>query len=97
MNLKNIFFSLITFLSISTISYGQVNESVIKPLEDERWWGGIVALGSKMPYGMNLREYDLSRDNLNNQVVPLFLSSKGRYVWSEDPFTFSIKDGDLII
>jgi alpha-glucosidase len=58
--------------------------------EDEYWWGGVVAFGSKMPYVQPVAAFDLTLRNDNNQTVPFFLSNKGRYVWSDLPFTFEI-------
>lgn len=72
-------------------------KSVIKPLPNEKWWGGLVALGSQMPFGNTLALQDLSKQNLNNQIVPLMLSSEGRYVWAEKPFRFEVKDNELVI
>lgn len=73
----------------------QVSE--IKFLEGEEWWGGVVAFGERMPYVQPLEEFDLNRKNMNNQVSPLFLSNKGRYVWSDLPFRFSVGDRSLRI
>lgn len=74
---------------------GNKYESKIASLKGEKWWGGLVALGSKMPFDGDLRLYDLSSENLNNQNVPLLLSSEGRYIWSDKPFSFEIKNGEL--
>ena len=63
----------------------------------EYWWGGVVAYGSKMPYSETVKLFDLSLQNENNQVVPLFLSNKGRYIWSDFPFRFEIKDNVLFL
>ncbi|MDR1414741.1 MAG: glycoside hydrolase family 31 protein [Odoribacteraceae bacterium] len=63
----------------------------------EYWWGGAVGLGSKMPYVQPLREYDLATQNSNNQVAPLLLSSKGRYAWSDYPFSFSVEERAIVI
>lgn len=53
-------------------------ESKITSLEGEKWWGGAVGLGSKMPFEGDLRLFDLSAENLNNQNVPLcFLRRDG--------------------
>lgn len=73
-----------------------VIKSVIEPLKNERWWGGLVALGNQMPF-TNLGMQDMAHNNLNNQVVPFMLSSEGRYIWGENPFRFEVKDGQLII
>lgn len=41
--------------------------------------------------------YDLSCHGTHGFTVPLFLSNKGRYIWSDRPFAFRIQDGRLII
>ncbi|MDR1004808.1 MAG: glycoside hydrolase family 31 protein [Prevotellaceae bacterium] len=69
----------------------------IEPLADEYWWGGVVALGRRMPYLHPLGEVDLSRDGYNNQLVPLLLSSKGRYVWSDRPFRFTVGERSIVL
>lgn len=69
------------------------------PLEpDEFWWSGVVNEGQKMPFNKS-SDYsiDLFGDNYSNQVQPLLLSSKGRYVWSEEPFKFEIKNNQLTV
>jgi alpha-glucosidase len=48
-----------------------------------------------MPYVQPIENIDLSRDGYNNQLVPLLLSNKGRYLWSDQPFRFTIKDGHM--
>jgi len=65
--------------------------------ENEYWWGGVVAYGSRMPYVQPVSEFNLALQNGNNQVVPFFLSNKGRYIWSDSPFFFQIKDNSLSI
>jgi alpha-glucosidase len=65
----------------------------IDVLPDECWWGGVVAFGNKMPYEAPLRWIDLARDGNNNQLVPLLLSSRGRYVWHDTPFRFALREG----
>jgi alpha-glucosidase len=63
----------------------------------EFWWGGAVGLGARMPYTRPLEEYDLATRNNNNQIAPLLLSSTGRAVWSDFPFSFSVREGFLEI
>lgn len=63
-------------------------ESKITSLEGEKWWGGAVGLGSKMPFEGDLRLFDLSVENLNNQNVPLLLSSEGRISGVTSRFLF---------
>ena len=50
-----------------------------------------------MPYIQPVEEFNLATRNDNNQVVPLLLSSKGRYVWSDYPFTFAVTQQGIII
>ncbi len=68
----------------------------IKILPDEKWWGGPTAEGEKMPFA-DLFSCDLAKSNYDNQSQPLLLSSKGRYIWSETPFNFSISNGNLVL
>lgn len=66
------------------------------PLEpDEYVWGGRIADGRAMPYadGFSTTLYE----NSGNQVTPLLLTSAGRYVWSESPFTFRLEGRTLVI
>lgn len=79
------------------VSAQQRFETAIAPLPNEKWWGGFVALGNRMPFAADFPAHDLAGDNLNNQVVPLMLSSAGRYVWSEKPFCFELRKGRLIL
>lgn len=88
------FFFLVSAISI----YSQtVYETNIKFDKDEYWWGGVVAFGSQMPYIKPIKEFDLSLQNYNNQVVPLFISNQGRYIWSDSPFQFEINESSIII
>ncbi len=72
-------------------------ESKIVSLPGEKWWGGMVGLGSGMPFEGNTRLFDLSTENMNNQNVPFMVSSAGRYIWSDTPFAFQVKDGELFL
>ncbi|NDV46432.1 glycoside hydrolase [Paludibacter sp. 221] len=74
-----------------------VYETQITFEKDEYWWGGAVGLGAKMPYTQPLAEFDLALQNNNNQVVPFFLSNKGRFIWSNLPFKFEVKDNSIIV
>lgn len=62
--------------------------------EHEQWWGGLSVDGHQMPFN---RETTLHRDlygnNYGNQAQPLLISSKGRYIWSEDPIEYQIGEG----
>jgi len=64
--------------------------------KDEKWFGGAVNEAHKMPF-KNGYAINLYGDNKGNQTSPLFLSSTGRYIWSEEPFEFTLKDGKIIL
>lgn len=64
----------------------------------EHWWGALVANGSVMPYNCDSTAiYDLEKVNFNNQAAPLLISSHGRYIWSEKPFTFRFLNDTIFI
>lgn len=71
------------------------HELALELLPGEYWWGGRAADGRKMPYGASLVSVDLAADNNGNQACPLLLSSKGRYIWSEEPFAFQFEGNGL--
>lgn len=73
-------------------------EKVFEILENEYWWGGSSSYGNEMPYcrATEIRhELTESTDECQNQTMPLLLSSKGRYIWSDEGLTFEIKDGKI--
>ena len=72
-------------------------ESVIEPLEGERWWGGILNDGAEMPYVTTDAPRDLARLNMGGTTAPFFVSSAGRYIWSDRPFAYSASNGVLRI
>jgi alpha-glucosidase (family GH31 glycosyl hydrolase) len=48
-----------------------------------------------MPYGKEEFSRSLDPNLTMNQAMPLLLSNKGRYIWSEDPIDFVFKDNRL--
>ena len=92
-------FSLIFFvIYLSSFSVFSQNFHIIIPLEkDEKWWGGTVGNGSEMPFSSNFRLIDLATNNFNSQTAPLLISSNGRYLWNEKPFSFKIINDTLTV
>ena len=41
--------------------------------------------------------FDLAENGARGFTVPLLLSNKGRYIWSDRPFAFKFQDGKLLI
>jgi alpha-glucosidase (family GH31 glycosyl hydrolase) len=78
-------------------------------LPAESWWGGAVADGQLMPFAAQTRhqrdlavtagilEPDGPVGQLpyagGNQSAPLLLSDRGRFIWSEQPYRFTVADG----
>lgn len=67
-------------------------------LPNEMWWGGLSSDGYKMPYSRTTElSVDLWANNDQNQSQPLLISSKGRYVWCEDPIKYTFHKGKMIV
>ena len=82
--------------ALAVSAFGESHVSKIKPLDGEYWWGGANFFGQYMPY-RDFAEKDIGKSNFSNQADPLFVSSKGRYIWSDKPFKFSVKEGEITI
>lgn len=61
--------------------------------DGERWWGGAVVDGYRMPFkaGYTRDLVDLG----GNQGSSLLVSNRGRYAWSDSPFTVHVSDATL--
>lgn len=69
----------------------------IKILEQEYWWGGMIDQGCRMPYSAETTcKIDL-RQGGSDQISPLFLSSKGRILYSDKPYELEFKSGSILI
>lgn len=67
------------------------NNSIVKLLPNEYWWGGAISDGIYMPYGSKDFEAKLNPNTSPNQAAPFLVSTKGRYLWSDQPFDFKIR------
>lgn len=59
---------------------------------DEAWWGGTAASDACPITVSSAYHYDF-RVDCGNQTMPFFVSSHGRYIWSDDPFKIDVEDG----
>ena len=66
-------------------------------LEGECFWGGSAIDGRYNPLKATSEFKADFRLECHNQVMPLFMSNKGRYIWSDNPFGIEVKDGIIII
>lgn len=69
--------------------------AIFSALPGELWWGGAVSDGTMMPYGATKASVDLCVSLRGNQGAPLFLSNRGRYVWSDKPFEITFDHGGI--
>ena len=92
----SIFLTSIVLLTVCRTASGQ-HKSEIPVLAGERWWGAYTALGAAMPFEAADRSYRLGADNLQNQSAPFLVSSLGRYIWSDAPFTFRFDGRKFLI
>ena len=93
------YFVLLYLLLVANIRVNAQSASMHMPLlAGEQWWGGATHYGHQMPFNKNSSfTFDLYGDVSNNQSVPLLLSSKGRWVWCEEPFKFSFQNDTLSV
>lgn len=89
----------ITLLLFVSVVYGQQHElgatnKSIEIADGEKWWGGAVNDGKRMPFETGYI-YNMYGSLKGNQAQPLLLSSHGRVIWSEAPFKFSITENEI--
>lgn len=71
------------------------NSVTVKIADNEYWWGGSVEDGIKNPFSKKSEySFDVLRDG-SNQVMPMYLSSCGRYLWCDGAFAVSFKNGEI--
>ncbi len=93
--MKKLFYALcVTFMWLHFVQAQEVTFLTIQP--NEKWWGGATNLGSKMPY-QKTNPIDLGKNNFYNQSSPLLISNQGRYIWSEEPFSYQFMSDTLKI
>lgn len=77
------------------VTFAQQITGPVALLPGEQWYGAAVNESQHSPFkkGFTL---NLNGDVRGNQAAPLLLSNKGRYIWSNDPFAFSITEKEII-
>ncbi len=81
---------------VLTSSLGTSAQTTLTIKDGEKWFGAAVNDAQLMPFrdGYSLNLYGNTR---GNQAAPLLISTKGRIVWSEEPFKFRFEKNRLII
>lgn len=73
-------------------------KKIISFLKDEFWYGGAVNDGYIFPLSAHSDyKIDLVFNETYNQINPLYISSKGRYIWLEKAGHISFCDGKISI
>ena len=65
----------------------------VEILENEYWWGGSSALADPLPLHRGSPRYEIDMYFGYNQTMPLYISSLGRYIWSEKPLKVLCEGG----
>ena len=77
---------------LATVSCKSSDVVKVHSLQGESWWGISNTDGYLQPF-VDYEEFDLANHSRLGHTVPFLVSSKGRYVWCDSPFTVSCKDG----
>jgi alpha-glucosidase (family GH31 glycosyl hydrolase) len=94
---KNLATLIIAILSIASAA-AQQHIISLSINNTEKWWSGVINEAHLMPYSKSsLFDFQMLGNNAGNQVQPLLISNKGRYVWSDEPFEFKFAKGILQI
>lgn len=85
---------LLFVIIVKSVGQNSNIELILQP--GEKVWAGVIVDGHLMPFS---KEYsiDFYGRNKSNQMQPLLLTNKGRYVWSEEPFKFEVLENKVNI
>ncbi len=70
---------------------------VFKMLDGEVFWGGSSEDGIYAPFDKNSKISNDFNVRCENQTMPLFLSNRGRCIFSKNPFAVKIENGEFEI
>lgn len=101
MKFLKIEFRLIMLLTITLlmVQYGYAQQQGVEKVEiphatEHAWWNGVINQAHLMPLKEDYSA-DITKSNYGNQVQPLLISSSGELIWSELPFTVSLKNNTM--
>lgn len=78
-----------------TASAQQTQVSSIDVLKGESWWGVFIGSDRRMPFDAPFEKIDLATSR--RQTTPMLVSSRGRYIWSAEPFTIEYTGEKFVI
>lgn len=97
--MKKLFLSfLMIYICVTACCQNSKLDNSVKIIldKDEIVWAGVIRDGHLMPFSGDYK-MDFYANNKSNQLQPLILTNKGKYVWSEMPYRFEIKGNEIII
>jgi alpha-glucosidase (family GH31 glycosyl hydrolase) len=86
----------ILMIIITSLCFAQNSPGRIILETGEKVWAGVIRDGHLMPFSADY-SMNFYANNKNNQLQPLILTSKGQFVWSEQPYKFETKSNEIII
>src|SRR4051812_27155695 len=93
--MKTFFFAIaLLFFINSHAQFSYLDSILIEP--NEKWFGGAVNEGTAMPFN-NGYHLNLYGNAAGNQASPFLISTTGRFIWSEQPFTFTVNSNMMYI
>ncbi len=65
----------------------------LEMLSGEKWWAGVISDSHLFPLSADSSyQFDFYGNTAGNQGQPLLISSKGRYIWNDQPFNFIVEN-----
>ena len=96
--MKIIFLTVAIFANSLLLMSQNTQRVELSILPGEYWYGGITSRGFEMPYSSTtVTTMDMWGNNYGNQAQPLLISTKGRYVWSEEPIKYEFNKGTIVV
>ena len=88
----------ICLMTGSLVCKSQIKTEIQKIIlsTDEKVWAGVINDGHLMPFSADYA-MDFYANNKANQLQPLILTSRGQFVWSEQPYSFEMKGNEILI
>ena len=84
------------FLAALFAAAARLSAQTVTIKDGEKWYGGAVNDAHMMPFKEGY-SVDMYGDTRGNQAVPLLISNKGRFIWSEEPFKFAIQNNNILL
>ena len=90
--LKLRYMAMTAIMFIAAIACQSGDVVKVYPLDGESWWGISNTDGYLQPF-TDYETVDLENHSRLGHTSPFMVSSKGRYIWCDSPFTISCNDG----